>query len=151
MTRLAPNLMPVVLALEDSDEDFDTMQEAIRKSGQAAELRRVTTADACIQILYAQCCEPVCPALVLLDLNTPATDGCETLEVIKSAPALKDLVIVVLTMSANPKDLAFCYEVGANAYHVRPLRYTEHLGVLLDVFNYWLTRVALPQRRRLIS
>ena len=45
------------------------------------------------------------------------------------------LPVVVVTTSANPKDLAFCYHAGANAYHVKPVRYGDHLQVLLDVRN----------------
>lgn len=148
MTRLEPKLLPVVVALEDSDEDLDTMQVAIRKSELAVELRRVTTSDACINGLDALSSERVRPALMLLDLSTPGTDGREAPRLIRSDPALKDLVIAVLTTSANSKDLRLCYEAGANAYDVKPPRCTEYLGALLDVFAYWFRPVALPEHKR---
>ena len=61
---------------------------------------------------------------------------------------LRHLPVVVLTTSANPRDLAFCYHAGANAYHVKPIRYADHIQVLLDVFTYWLGTVALPDQER---
>lgn len=97
-----------------------------------------------MMLLRGEGTAPIRPALVLMDLNTPGTDGRETLAVIKADPLLRDLPVVVVTTSANPKDLAFCYHAGANAYHVKPVRYGEHVQVLVDVLGYWLGHVALP-------
>lgn len=51
---------------------------------------------------------------------------------------------MILTTSSNPRDLAFCYHIGANAYHIKPVRYTEHLEVLLSLLRYWLGSVVPP-------
>lgn len=131
----------VVYVLEDSDEDFDTVLEATRAAGLANVIRRSTTGEGCLAQLRAS---RVRPAIVLLDLNTRGLDGRETLRDIKQDPALRDLPVVVLTTSANPRDLAFCYDAGANAYHVKPVRYPEHLALLLTLFGYWISTVALP-------
>jgi CheY-like chemotaxis protein len=42
------------------------------------------------------------------------------------------------------RDQAFCYAAGANAYHVKPVRYPEHLQLVIDLLTYWIDRVALP-------
>jgi light-regulated signal transduction histidine kinase (bacteriophytochrome) len=52
--------------------------------------------------------------------------------------------LVVLTTSANPRDLHFCYASGANAYHVKPVQYREHLEILEHIFTYWLKNAVLP-------
>ena len=104
---------PIVLVCEDCDEDFDTLKDAVRTAGVAADLRRATTGDACLTLLRGNGGEPVHPAVVLLDLNTPGTDGREALKEIKENAALRHLPVVVLTTSANPRDLAFCYHAGA--------------------------------------
>lgn len=135
---------PIVFVCEDCDEDFDTLEDAARTAGVAAELRRATTGDACLTLLRGSGGQRAHPAVVLLDLNTPGTDGREALQEIKEDPALRHLPVVVLTTSANPRDLAFCYHAGANAYHVKPIRYADHVQVLLGVFSYWLGSVALP-------
>jgi CheY-like chemotaxis protein len=139
---------PIVLVCEDCDEDFDTLKDAARTAGVAADLRRATTGDACLTLLRGNGGEPAHPAVVLLDLNTPGTDGREALKEIKEDMALRHLPVVVLTTSANPRDMAFCYHAGANAYHVKPIRYADHIQVLLDVFTYWLGTVALPDQER---
>jgi CheY-like chemotaxis protein len=138
---VSEQLRPPVFVLEDSDEDFDTVQEAWRAAGLTNAIHRAKTGDHFLALLRAS---PTRPALVLLDLNTPGLDGRETLREIKSDPSLHDLPVVVLTTSANPRDLVFCYGVGANAYHVKPVRYADHLAVLRTLLGYWLGSVALP-------
>ncbi|MFO0951242.1 MAG: response regulator [Isosphaeraceae bacterium] len=146
MTMPARTPPPVLMIVEDSDEDFDTVQEAVRNSGVAVNVRRATTGDACLKLLRGEGCEPLRPAVILMDLNLPGTDGREALAFIKSEPSLRNLPVVVHTTSSNPRDLAFCYGAGVNAYHVKPVRYEDHLDTLLNLLNYWLKRVVLPGR-----
>lgn len=139
-----------VLVLEDCDEDFETVLDAARLAGVTHEIRRAITGDECIALLR-DCAPAVAPVLVLLDLNTPKGDGREALRFIKEHERLRAVPLVVLTTSANPRDLGFCYDCGANAYHVKPVRHDEHLRVLGDIFGYWLRAVALPQEREALT
>jgi len=136
-----------VVVLEDSDEDFDTAEEAARGAALANPLLRAKTGESCLALLRGEGAEPLQPALVLLDLNTPGMDGRDALVAIRTDPALKHLLLVVLSTSANPRDVAYCYSSGANAYHVKPVRYDDHLRVLRAVFGYWLLHVTPPERR----
>ena len=141
---MSTNTQPpfVLVIVEDSDEDFDTVQEAVKRAGFPAELVRAATGGDGLTVLRAQV--PTRPTLVLMDLNTPGTDGRDALAEIKVDPALKSVPVVVLSTSANPKDVVFCYAAGANAYHVKPVRYQDHLTVLIDLLTYWLSRTVLP-------
>ena len=136
--------LPRLVLVEDSDEDDDTVREALRHCGIAAHLERVISGDACMALLATRAYSQ--PALVLMDLNTPGMDGRETLILMKADPALKDIPVVVVSTSANPRDLSFCYGAGANAYHVKPVRYSEHLSAMVGVLTYWLGGVTLPTR-----
>ena len=133
-----------ILVLEDSDEDFDTVEEAARRAGIASRIHRATTGDACLALLQGDGKAQLRPALLLLDLNTPGMDGRDTLVAIRASPELRDLPVVVLSTSDDPRDLAHCRYHGANAYHLKPVRYTEHLELLREVFSYWLMTVELP-------
>jgi len=134
---------PVILVVvEDSDEDFDTVAEAVKRSGVTAEVRRATTGEAGLALLRELA--PDRPVLVLMDLNTPGIDGREALAALKTDPALKAIPVIVFSTSANPKDVGFCYAAGANAYHVKPVQYPDHLQLVIDLVNYWCGRVALP-------
>ena len=62
----------------------------------------------------------------------------------KADPTLKAIPVVVFSTSSNPKDVGFCYAAGANAYHVKPVRYPDHLQLVTDLVGYWFGRIVLP-------
>jgi CheY-like chemotaxis protein len=134
---------PRVVIVEDSDEDFDTASEAIQRAGMNIELQRFTTGDGCIE-WFARQPDAGMPPLVLLDLNIPGRDGRDVLQAIRDRPALRSLPVVIVTTSANPRDVRWCFERGANAYHVKPMPYAEHRRGLEQLFFYWLRLVQLP-------
>lgn len=140
-----PPIEGPILILEDCDEDFDTAWEGFRRAGYAGQLLRAHSGDDCLDLLRGPAgTPPQRPLLVLLDLNTPGRDGREALREIKADPRLRQLPVIVLTTSANPRDLQLCYESGANAYHVKPLRFPDHLTLLQQIFSYWLGSAVLP-------
>ena len=135
-----------LVVVEDSDEDFDTLVEAAREAGITQTIHRVDTGGDCLALLRGHRIDalapwPALPALILMDLNSHGIDGREALVTIKSEPRLKDIPVVVLTTSANPKDVAFCYQAGANAYHVKPVRYDQYRLLLSGLLQYWLNAV----------
>jgi len=131
-----------IVLVEDSDDDHDTVREALRLSGLPAQLHRVNNGGECVALLRLANAER--PALVMMDLSTPGTDGREALRQIKADPLLKTIPVVVVTTSANPRDVDYCYQNGANAYHVKPVRYPDHLQMLSGLLNYWLGAVIRP-------
>ncbi|MDP3515602.1 MAG: response regulator [Pseudohongiella sp.] len=139
-----------VLVVEDSDEDFDTVLTAARLAGIQHKIRRALTGDDCLRVLRGTAGRAKAQvALVLLDLNTPHGDGRYALEKIHADPQLNAIPMVVLSTSANPRDVDFCYAHGANAYHVKPVSHSEHLLVLQTLFTYWLGSVVLPTEQSL--
>lgn len=134
-----------VLVLEDSDEDFETLVEATNGTKLRHDLQRATTGDECLARLKGSEGVRVLPSIILLDLNTPGIDGRETLAVIRADPELSCVPVVILSTSANPRDVNYCYAHGANAYHVKPVRYEQHLELVDEIFSYWLERAVLCQ------
>lgn len=140
------NYVHHILVIEDSDEDFETVLDAIKLTGDKCEVRRATTGDEGLRLL----CEAAqglnsLPDLVLMDLNTPNDDGRLALWGIKQDDLLRAIPLVILSTSSNPRDLSYCYASGANAYHVKPVQHTVHLQVLQQIFSYWLFSVVLPK------
>ncbi|QTN22636.1 response regulator [Rhizobacter sp. AJA081-3] len=131
-----------ILVVEDSDEDFQTVQDAARRAQLPHPIVRASSGSDCLRQLHGDLRGRL--GLVLLDLNTPGDDGREALREIRSDDRFKALPLVVLTASANPRDLQFCYAHGANAYHVKPVDHALHLQVLQQIFAYWLGSVVLP-------
>lgn len=146
---MAPRPDGLILVLENSDEDFDTLLEALKQTGLGQEVRRAITGEGILKFLRGDDGEALRPCVILLDLNTPGLDGRDVLREIKGDDHLKNLPVVIFSTSANPRDQKLCYEQGANAYHVKPIQYPEHVSVLKEVLTYWLGNVDLPRGREL--
>lgn len=131
-----------VLVVEDSEEDFQTVLDAARRAGLMHPIVRASSGGECLRLLRGAPRDRT--LLVLLDLNTHGLDGREALREIRGDDSLKVLPLVVLSASANPRDLQSCYALGANAYHVKPVDHAQHLQVLQSIFTYWLGSVVLP-------
>lgn len=135
-----------VLVVEDSDEDFETVVDASRMANVTNEIQRATSGDDCLQHLADLECQGFAlPILVLLDLNTPKGDGRDVLRNISSNDRLRALPLVVISASASVRDIRFCYDHGANAYHLKPVSHPQHLQILQNIFSYWLTCTILPE------
>ncbi len=134
-----------ILVVEDSDEDFDTLLEAAKLSLIDNSIVRADNGAACLAMLVGgpDIRLSKTPAIILMDLNSHGLDGREALVAIKSLPALKHIPLIVLTTSANVKDVAFCLKAGANAYHVKPVRHDQYLLLLQSLMSYWLNSATL--------
>lgn len=134
-----------ILVVEDSDEDFATLMDVVKLMNIPNKILRADSGTACLRILNATALYPkTLPILVLMDLNTPNDDGRDALRAIKQDPLLQILPLVVLSTSSNPRDLDFCYGIGVNAYHVKPVSHLLHLQVVQDILSYWLSSAVLP-------
>ncbi len=135
-----------VLVVEDSDEDFETVLDASRLANVINEIRRATSGDECLQHLADLKCQGLAlPILVLLDLNTPKGDGRDALRCIIRNERMRSIPLVVISASSNSRDVSFCYDHGANAYHLKPVSHPQHLQILQNIFSYWLTCAILPE------
>lgn len=130
--------------LEDSDDDFDTACEVIQRMNLAMALCRVTDGDECVAFLACHLAH--LPSLVLLELNAPGTDGRDALRQITLDPALTRIPVVIMTTSTNPRDRDLCSQYGANAYHLTPVRYPDHMRLIEAILRSWLTDVTWPSR-----
>lgn len=141
-----------ILVVEDNDGDYDTVVEAMRRSGLPHQLQRATCGDECLDMLHQLVrLRSALPVLVLLDLNTPGSDGRDALGLIKTCRKLRTIPTVILSTSSNPRDVDFCYASHANAYHTKPVSHRAHLKTLQDIFGYWLGCALLSTETPLIK
>ena len=134
-----------VFVVEDSDEDYETIREAALQAGVPNPLMRFTSGDQLLRQFTLPERRRNLPALVLMDLNMPGTDGRQTLAELRQDTFLRQVPVLVLTTSRNERDVIFCYKTGANVYHVKPVSYLEHLDLVSTTLLYWLNRVTLPE------
>jgi CheY-like chemotaxis protein len=77
------------------------------------------------------------PIVILLDLKMPRLDGLQVLRELRSDPQLQLIPVVVLTSSKESQDLEACYRLGANAYVVKPVRFTNFVEAIKGIGVFW--------------
>jgi CheY-like chemotaxis protein len=77
------------------------------------------------------------PVVVLLDLKMPRVDGLEVLRQMKADPELKSIPVVMLTSSREEQDLVRSYELGVNAYVVKPVNFKEFVDSVKQLGCFW--------------
>ena len=84
------------------------------------------------------------PGLILLDLNMPKKDGREALREIKADPDLRRIPIVVLTTSKAEEDIYRTYDLGANSFIAKPVKFESLVALMKEIKRYWIEIVELP-------
>jgi len=77
------------------------------------------------------------PAVVLMDVRMPRLSGIEALERIKRNPALRKIPVVMLTSSREEGDVLKSYELGSNAYVVKPVPFEKYLAAVAGLAEFW--------------
>jgi|SRR5437867_4808899 len=140
---------PVILLIEDSENDALLLQHAFKKAGLTKPLQIVRDGvDATSYLLglgeFSDRQKYPFPKILLIDLNMPRLNGFELLGWVKSKPDLQHLMVVVLTGSARKPEINAAYQLGAKSYLVKPTR-SEDLQQLIDAFfQYWIVHNHLP-------
>ena len=77
------------------------------------------------------------PALVLLDNKMPRVDGLEVVRLVKSDERLKTIPVVMLTSSREQVDLFKSYELGVNAYVIKPVKFYDFVNAVREIGAFW--------------
>ena len=126
---------------EDSDRDAELTLNALAQHNLLNEIERVRDGAETLDYLYRRgqfSSRPNGnPAVVLLDLKMPKVDGLEVLRQIRSDPELSLIPVVVMTSSNEEQDVVRSYELGANAYVVKPVKFNEFVDAVMRVGVFW--------------
>ena len=87
------------------------------------------------------------PILILLDIKMPKMDGIEVLKIVKNDEKLKHIPIVMLTSSSLEKDLTESYNLGVNAYVVKPIDFNEFLFTVKELGFFWAMINRIPDAK----
>ncbi|MFO1147917.1 MAG: response regulator [Alsobacter sp.] len=136
MTSLRP-----ILLVEDSLRDLELTLAALSRCQLANEVIVMRDGAEALEWLQGVGAQehrpPGDPAVVLLDLKLPKVDGLEVLEAIKCDPALRQIPVVMLTSSREEKDLVLSYQLGVNAFVVKPVDFNEFFRAVQDLGMFW--------------
>ena len=130
-----------ILLVEDDPKDVELTLTALEEYNLANEV--VITRDGAEALDYLYCRGSHAgrpaenPAVLLLDLKLPKVDGLEVLQAIKSDDKLKMTPVVVLTSSREEKDMVRSYQLGVNAYVVKPVDFHEFVNAIKELGVFW--------------
>lgn len=130
-----------ILLVEDSINDVELILTSLAENHLGNEVVVVRDGEEALDYLYRRGMYRLRregnPVVVLLDLKLPKVDGIEVLSELKANSLLRTVPVVVLTSSREDHDLARCYELGTNAYVVKPIDFHDFVDVIKGLGLFW--------------
>lgn len=134
------DLRPILL-VEDNPRDLELTLAALAKCQLANEIIVARDGAEALDYLYLRGKQagrpPGDPAVVLLDLKLPKLDGLQVLERIKTDADKRQIPVVMLTSSREERDLVRSYELGVNAFVVKPVDFNAFFEAIQDLGMFW--------------
>jgi CheY-like chemotaxis protein len=131
-----------ILLVEDDPKDIELTLAALEEHNLANEIIVARDGVEALDYLYRRGTFKERPSgnpvVILLDLKMPKLDGVQVLQQIASDPQLRLIPVVVLTSSRESRDLEACYQLGVNAYVVKPVRFTEFIEAVKQIGVFWV-------------
>ncbi|HTH47594.1 MAG TPA: response regulator [Candidatus Limnocylindria bacterium] len=132
-----------VLLVEDNPRDAEMTLRTLRRRNLANRIVHVKDGQEALDWLlgtgaYAGRDVDILPKLVLLDLKLPKVDGLEVLRAIRADKRTRTLPVVVLTSSAEERDVVESYHLGVNSYIVKPVDFENFSAAVAELGHYWL-------------
>ena len=146
---MTPMIRSILLA-EDSPADAEMAIDALREANLVNPIVHVQDGSEALDYLlrrgtYAARSDDD-PAVVLLDIKMPRMDGLEVLREMRGHEALKRLPVVVLTSSREESDLARSWDLGVNAYVVKPVDSDQFFNAVKTLGRFWAVLNETPPK-----
>jgi CheY-like chemotaxis protein len=130
-----------ILLAEDNERDVELTLAALDEHNLANEVVVARDGAEALDYLYARGKfaghANGLPAVVLLDLKMPKVDGLEVLRKMRSDPAIRNVPVVMVTSSREEQDLVHSYEMGVNAYVVKPVDFQKFVESVKQIGMFW--------------
>ena len=141
-----------ILYVEDSMLDVELTMEVLKDNNI---LNPVIVANDGVEALEYLKCEgkytgraPYNPGMILLDLKMPRMDGLELLAIIKKDDRYRKIPVIMLTTSREEQDLIRGYDLGVNAYVVKPIDFEDFVIAVKEIGVFWAIINELPPKGR---
>jgi CheY-like chemotaxis protein len=139
-----------ILLVDDNEYDVDLALRALKKRHLANEVQIARDGVEALDYLYRRGRfagrSSGNPVLMLLDLKMPKIDGIEVLRVIKGDAALRTMPVVVLTSSRDQQDIVDSYDLGVNAYVIKPVEFEKVVEAVQQLGLFWMLHNQPPPR-----
>lgn len=144
-------LRPILL-VEDNPDDIELTLIALEKTRLANPVVSVRDGEEALDFLrregkWAERADQN-PAVILLDKKLPKIDGHEVLKSVRADESLRTIPVVMLTSSREEKDLLRSYDLGVNAYVVKPVAFDDFMAAINDLGMFWAVLNEPPPYQR---
>jgi CheY-like chemotaxis protein len=135
-----------ILLVEDNPDDADLTLRALKRNKIMNEVTVARDGVEALEYLLPENVRPKTrlPAMVLLDLKLPRTDGIEVLRRIRAEERTRLLPVIILTTSGEQEDLVNSYRNGCNSYIRKPVDFAEFMTAIQQIGQYWLVLNEAP-------
>jgi CheY-like chemotaxis protein len=135
------NVLRPILLVEDNPNDVELTLIALEKTRLANPVVSLRDGEEALQYLrregqWADRADEN-PAVILLDKKLPKIDGHEVLKAVRGDESLKRIPVVMLTSSREESDLLRSYDLGVNAYVVKPVAFDDFMAAINDLGMFW--------------
>jgi two-component system response regulator len=129
-----------ILLVEDNPGDIELTRRALQKAHVTNGLIVVEDGQEALDFFFGENACPLeeLPVVVLLDLKLPRVDGLEVLRRLRCEEKTRLIPVVVLTSSSEERDIIDSYNLGANSYVRKPVRFSEFAEAIGSLGLYWL-------------
>ena len=137
---------PAVLLVEDNPDDEELTLRGLRQTNLKNPVDVARDGQEALDYLFGNDDQPArpVPVVVLLDLQLPRVDGFEVHKRIRAEERTRRVPVVILTSSSEERDLINGYDLGANSYVRKPVRFEEFATAIAQLGVYWLLINAPP-------
>lgn len=129
-----------ILLAEDSEADGEMTLRALRKNNLSNEVTWVRDGAEALDFIFGRDKYQGRigrPKLILLDIKMPKVDGIEVLRQVKQNPLTRAIPVVIMTSSAEERDIVESYDLGVNSYVVKPVEFTQFMDCVKQLGYYW--------------
>jgi CheY-like chemotaxis protein len=126
-----------ILLVEDNPMDVDLTRRAFARRKLPNLLQVARDGQEALDYVARWEAGEETPVVILLDLKLPRVSGLQVLAQLKTHPRFRVLPIVVLTTSAEERDIQTAYQLGVNSYICKPVSFDKFEQVAAQLHLYW--------------
>ncbi|MGN6237494.1 response regulator [Dyella sp.] len=142
-------MIRTILLVEDSQADAEMAMDALREANLVNPVVHLEDGVDCLDYLYARGAwadrERLDPAVVLLDIKMPRMNGLDVLTQMRSDERMRRIPVVILSSSREESDLARSWDLGVNAYVIKPVDVDQFFEAVRTLGQFWAVLNQAPE------
>jgi CheY-like chemotaxis protein len=134
-----------ILLVEDRAIDLDLTKRALARGAQMNPVQVARDGEQALDYINRWDEGDPPPVFILLDLKLPKVSGLEVLRQVKCHPKFSSIPVIILTTSAEDRDIEEAYKLGCNSYIVKPMEFDKFVEVASRIEAYWCAANTVPR------